>query len=57
MADRKKHLVVRISEAERAKVAALEEALDENASRLVRRWITVHYDAAVVEGKVRPRKR
>lgn len=45
MRERSKNLVVRIDDEERAKLAALEDAQDENASRLVRRWIAQHYAA------------
>jgi hypothetical protein len=45
MRDRTKNLVIRIDDEERAKLRALEDAQDENASRLVRRWIAQHYAA------------
>jgi hypothetical protein len=45
MRDRTKNLVVKIDEEERAKLAALEDADDENASRLVRKWIALNYAA------------
>jgi hypothetical protein len=46
MRERTKSLVVRIDADERAKLSALEDAEDENASRLVRKWIAQHYKAA-----------
>ena len=45
MRERTKNLVVKIDDEERAQLAALEDAEDENASRLVRRWIGQHYAA------------
>ena len=45
MHERNKNLVVRIDDGERKKLLALEEALDENASRLIRKWIAQHYAA------------
>jgi hypothetical protein len=54
MKERDRNLVIRIDGGERAKLKALEDAQDENASRLVRRWIREHYSAAF--GDVAPRK-
>jgi hypothetical protein len=51
--DRTKNLVVRIDAEERAQLAALEDAGDENASRLVRKWISLNYRAAF--GDVAPK--
>lgn len=45
MRERNKNLVIKIDEEERAQLTALENAEDENASRLVRKWIGQHYAA------------
>ena len=49
MRTRETNLVVRIDEEERAKLRALEADQDENASRLVRKWIATHYRATFGE--------
>ena len=45
MRDRTKNLVIKIDDEERAQLAALEDVEDENASRLVRKWIALNYAA------------